>query len=223
MIKVGVTCPTDGLNKIFTEEKGFRPPILFHPSMTNLPDVDLIVFSGGDDINPALYGQQRHHTVTWVNKTRDEFEMKLHSHFWNKPKVGVCRGAQLLCILNGGSLWQHADGHHQHHLVWDTTKQKPEEVNSIHHQVCKITKKMKLLAYGIETKNTAFYDDKGIHKGVKEEEEVEAFWIPHDKALCVQWHPEYGHKNSHDYFWDFFEDYLRNFLEPKHEPLVHVG
>lgn len=222
-IKVGVTCPTDGLNKIFTEERGFHPPVLLHPSMTTLPTLDLVVFSGGDDVNPALYGQQRHRTVTFVNKTRDDFELKVHSAYWDKPKIGVCRGAQLLCIANGGSLWQDSDGHHMTHMVWDIVRNKAEEVTSVHHQICRLTKKMQLLAYGMETKCNNFWDDKGIYKMPKEEEEVEAFFIEHDKALCVQWHPEYGHKNSEDYFWLLFEDYLRIYLEPELKNIVHVG
>lgn len=211
-LRVGVTSPTDNLEKIFTLERGFEKPIILNSAMNTLPaSLDLVVFSGGADVCPELYGQTAKAAAgVYCNKYRDEFEMRVHSRYWDVKKIGVCRGAQLLCVLNGGSLWQNADGHQGHHYVYDLETQKSQEVTSVHHQICRPTGKMKLLAHAMETKNS-FVEDQHIRLNgiaVKEEQEVEAFWIPNDKALCVQWHPEYGHKNSEDYFWTLVNKYL---------------
>lgn len=69
---------------------------------------DAIVFSGGEDINPNLYGADFHPTVQGVSFERDEFERKLFEKAVEKkiPILGICRGMQLINSLMGGDLYQ---------------------------------------------------------------------------------------------------------------------
>jgi putative glutamine amidotransferase len=78
------------------------------------PDVDVlnglngIIFTGGSDVDPALYGEERHPTVK-VRRQRDDAELLLMRAALaaDVPLLGICRGMQLMCVASGGSLHQH--------------------------------------------------------------------------------------------------------------------
>lgn len=69
---------------------------------------DAILFAGGNDIDPALFGENRHSTVTGISILRDTVEMRLMR--WtledDRPMLGICRGMELLNIACGGTLHQ---------------------------------------------------------------------------------------------------------------------
>lgn len=71
--------------------------------------MDGILFAGGNDINPQLYGQKPYKTTVNVSDYRDECEKQLM--IWaledKKPILAICRGMQLLNALRGGSIYQH--------------------------------------------------------------------------------------------------------------------
>lgn len=70
----------------------------------NIKEADIVMFTGGEDINPALYGDVPHPTTHFTN--RDDMEVLA---FKDAPKeallIGGCRGAQLLTALSGGKLF----------------------------------------------------------------------------------------------------------------------
>jgi len=71
------------------------------------PSIDLVQFTGGEDVTPSLYGEQAH-AATSCNPARDDREAKIFLSFKNKvPMAGICRGAQFLNVMNKGSMWQH--------------------------------------------------------------------------------------------------------------------
>ena len=108
-------------------------------------EADILVYTGGADINPVLYGQTPHHLTRATNPKRDKLEAA--SYFANektKFKVGICRGAQLLNALNGGNMIQHdlSGQHTKPHglIVWDYPRfteitQLDRGVASTHHQM----------------------------------------------------------------------------------------
>lgn len=58
----------------------------------NIEDADIVLFTGGEDINPALYGCKKH-SSTYFNEKRDEEEIAA----FNKVRsdqlcLGICRG-----------------------------------------------------------------------------------------------------------------------------------
>lgn len=75
-----------------------------------------LILTGGVDIDPAIYGEQRSERVTEVNRARDEFELALLR--WglagDTPVLGVCRGHQLLNVAMGGTLVQHLEEREPH-------------------------------------------------------------------------------------------------------------
>ena len=61
--------------------------------VTNPNDADLIIFTGGTDVNPALYGEARHYLTQAPDVARDEREAEIFANFVGKvPMAGICRG-----------------------------------------------------------------------------------------------------------------------------------
>lgn len=73
-----------------------------------LPRLDGILFSGGIDLQPSLYGEQKHPETDSFDADLDAFEMKMANWAMQEdiPILGVCRGMQLLNVVLGGSLYQ---------------------------------------------------------------------------------------------------------------------
>ena len=70
---------------------------------------DALMVSGGQDVDPSLYGQQPHVETTGYDGIADRWEIALIDSFRQagKPILAICRGAQLVNVAFGGSLHQH--------------------------------------------------------------------------------------------------------------------
>lgn len=73
-----------------------------------LDRIDGLVLTGGEDINPANYGQKAHHNLGELAPKRDTFDLLLIKMATrrNVPILGVCRGHQALNVAFGGTLYQ---------------------------------------------------------------------------------------------------------------------
>lgn len=67
-----------------------------------------LLLTGGGDIDPVLYGEERHPTFEDAEPGRDEFELDLARRAMDAglPTLAVCRGAQVLNVSAGGTLVQ---------------------------------------------------------------------------------------------------------------------
>lgn len=74
-----------------------------------LDTLDGIVFSGGADLDPDVYGAPRHLETTGLRPDRDAAELALMKAALerNIPVLAVCRGMQMLNVARGGDLEQH--------------------------------------------------------------------------------------------------------------------
>ncbi len=152
---------------------------------------DGFLFAGGDDMDPARYGEQVMFDNVEIDAERDCFELGLYRHVkaTGKPVLGICRGIQVLNVAEGGTLYQHIDGHRQTPTPGTVTEQPVkvrqgsllhalvgEEdilVNTFHHQ------NIKDVAPALEV------------DAVSEDGYIEAVHMPgHRFYLAVQWHPE---------------------------------
>ena len=67
-----------------------------------------VVLTGGGDVDPVLYGEERHQSVEDAEPGRDEFEIDLARRAVSAdlPVLAICRGAQVLNVAAGGTLIQ---------------------------------------------------------------------------------------------------------------------
>jgi putative glutamine amidotransferase len=85
-----------------------RPLTLGDPTAAALDGVDGLLLTGGDDVDPALYGEAPHPTYDVSEPGRDAFEIDLVRRALEKdlPVLAICRGLQVLNVALGGTLIQ---------------------------------------------------------------------------------------------------------------------
>ena len=73
-----------------------------------LDECHAILFSGGNDLDPALYAQAWHPMAKPVDPVRQRWELALLAAAESRrmPILGICLGCQLLNVHRGGSLIQ---------------------------------------------------------------------------------------------------------------------
>ena len=161
---------------------------------------DLLLFTGGSDVNPASYHQPIHDQTQlgFSLDKRDETEFYVASyHLGSKPMVGICRGAQLLNVVNGGKLYQDVGGHMSSHEV-TTIDGQQMTVPSDHHQM--------MIPTGIFGCDVLMWKERDVNWAPKREtwhdggwsdpysdsmHDIEAVCYKGTKTLCFQSHPEY--------------------------------
>lgn len=166
-----------------------------------ITDADLVQFTGGSDVNPALYGEAKHPS-TFFNDFRDTTESRVFDTcVANKiPMAGICRGGQFLNVMNGGRMYQHVDGHgiSGHHAMVDLHDGSITQVTSTHHQMMRPGRKAILLAIAsnISTRKEHCDSAGGVIVDHEDLVDVEVVMYKYNKCLCYQPHPEYGHAGN---------------------------
>ena len=93
-------------------ERAGAEPFVLKPERDALPDaldkVDGVLLTGGADVDPARYGQADRHGTVQIDADRDDYEIALTRHALDRrlPILAICRGAQLLNVVAGGTLVQ---------------------------------------------------------------------------------------------------------------------
>ena len=184
-----------------------------HTLVHDIKEADLIQFTGGEDVSPALYGEGRH-PRTYNNPNRDTQEEAIFSKAVDLgiPMVGICRGGQFLNVMNGGKMWQHTQGHaiYGTHKAFDVWTDEEIDVTSTHHQIMRSgpTGVVVAVAGGL-VQNFESMDEAGGIVSIAGAEEVEVVWYQHTRSLCFQPHPEFHDaKNCRDYYFDCIERYI---------------
>ena len=162
---------------------------------------DGFLFTGGHDVSPALYHETAHPECCCCCPERDRLESDLYriAREKEKPILGICRGIQMINVLEGGTLWQDLPTQHpsaiDHHgkppydvpvhevTVMEGTPLyelcgKHMAVNSYHHQAIRV------LAPGLKAMAVA---EDGI---------IEAVYAPGTFLWAVQFHPEFSYRKD---------------------------
>lgn len=169
---------------------------------------DLIQFTGGEDVGPALYGQKRN-PHTYTNPYRDAKEVEIYKTYLGKAAfAGICRGGQLLNVLNGGSLYQHVDNHQRGHIALDIESGGEVLVSSVHHQMMIPPPEGRVLL--VARQSSVRYVEENAIKRAENEDDVEAVFFEKTRSLCFQPHPEY-HRFDHP-CQDLYFHYLKHHL-----------
>ena len=159
--------------------------------------LDGIVFSGGDDLDPALYGEQRHPKAIAIDPARQNFELALLAEIERRrvPALGICCGSQLMNVYRGGSLIQFLPDEKmpnaiEHRKVGTELKRHPVSIDT-HSQLGS--------AIGREQIQVNTYHKQAVRaigKGLRvvataPDGVIEAFEDPAFPLFAaVQWHPE---------------------------------
>ncbi len=164
---------------------------------------DVLIVHGGADISPSLYKKGRSSRGNGSNEPsrRDaqEWALMVQAKAMNIPIIGICRGAQMLCALEGGHLIQDVDNHSGMHLV-KTNDNQSFWTNSIHHQQLVPAGEFELIAW-TPTRGKKYWDidDQGqdtVLPANPLQVDPEFVYYPAIKGFAIQWHPEMMQSNT---------------------------
>lgn len=182
-----------GETKMFLE-RGYSPVDAMAAKSDNSV---LILFTGGADLSPHLYGEEN--VSSYTNEARDNFEIETFREFLKagNPMAGICRGAQLLCVMDGGKMIQHIGGHGStsHDIFEPGTTNKLGRTNSCHHQQMVPCDTTVVVA---ETSDGT----------------PEVVLFPKLNAIGVQGHPEWDSTHTEPLFFKLIDEHC-NFNEKK--------
>lgn len=180
-----------------------------------IEDADLVLFTGGSDIHPSLYGEESIHPWTSFSKERDKEDVKVYKKAKDLGKfiLGICRGAQFLTAMAGGKVVQHVYNHAgpNHEILFSDGEVC--EITSTHHQMCwpflMDEKDYELVAHSVDLMSKRYHfnekeyleeSDSTSKKlrmyGVKEIKEPEVIYFNKENSLAIQGHPESMNLNS---------------------------
>ncbi len=163
---------------------------------------DGFILTGGVDVDPSFYKASANYenSPEDFQKDRDLFEERIYrySQLRNLPLLGICRGMQLVNLLEGGNLVQDlGEAENKTHKKDDIDKEHEViinedsllykivgsslgKVNSAHHQAIDIQN------LGRNLKLNAHYEEEiKIAEGLEFDDKTDKGFM-----LCVQWHPE---------------------------------
>jgi putative glutamine amidotransferase len=192
----------------------------FHDqNVADVESCDGILFSGGEDVHPALYGKPEYvaeYGLKEIIPARDQFEYEVIEKALEskKPVLGICRGLQLINVYLGGTLLPDIptlsksnahgkiSGQDQNHdvrvenlsVLYDISGRETGAVNSAHHQgVDKPAGNLKISAFS----------DPTIIEAMEWKDPVNKSWL-----LLVQWHPERMQDLSSPFSWNLKKAFL---------------
>ena len=170
--------------------------------------LDGIMFSGGEDVNPAWYGEDVLNQTVEIDYVRDRSDSLLARAALasGKPVLAICRGSQLLNVILGGTLYQdlpsqkgicHSDVVHAISVepgsflagIYGTDSLR---VNSMHHQAVKVA------APGITVCSRSA-------DGIVEAWQTPTIW-------AVQFHPEKMLASGDERWLPLFEAYVKSII-----------
>lgn len=182
-------------------------------------DYDGILFAGGEDVDPAFYGEPKKHDNVHANRARDEFEFALldRARRRHMPVLGICRGAQLVNVKFGGTLYQDIKSDRPPNSEDGTVVEhrQPGDRADLTHSVTVTdsgSRLAQILKDSFPVNSLHHQGIKRLGRGLKvcahaEDGLVEAIEAADDDAylLAVQWHPEElashtGHKRLLEQF-----------------------
>jgi putative glutamine amidotransferase len=164
-----------------------------------LERLDAIIFTGGGDIQPEVYGSQPHPLVDSVDPERDRVELHLARRVVErgKPFLGICRGLQVINVALGGTLYEDILDQRPGALQHRYSPGWPRDYHAHEVQVEPGSRMASILGKQCVPVNSLH------HQGIRElgrglrpcayapDRLIEAIELPQVHfGLAVQWHPE---------------------------------
>jgi putative glutamine amidotransferase len=211
-------------------------PVLIPPQPENVADIveelDGILLAGGDDCDPAAYGEERHPSVEpMMDPRRQNNDLSLARSARERgiPTLGICLGLQVMNVAAGGTLMQDIDSEMKtdiEHVSVPEDRARHDiklesgtrlasiigggrdiNVNSSHHQAIKgIGRGFRIAAKAPD----------GIVEGLEDPE--------HPFYVGVQWHPEdMGGEKSASALFGAFVEAARKYAEGKRQAKAELS
>ena len=169
--------------------------IFLSKELENVAKADLLLLTGGEDVDPSIYGEYPHHT-TGSNINRDSIDIT----FYNKatklhiPILGICRGSQFITAMqHKGRLVQNVTNH----AIWGTHSITFNddfvcEATSTHHQMMYPfnVAKCEILAWSTVPLSNKYEFGNEVKQHLINNIEPEIVYYPNVNALACQSHPE---------------------------------
>lgn len=193
------TCPHENNDPFIPSFK--RVKTVISPKEIEDPHAAIVIW-GGEDISPAIYNSSPIDEC-WAGGTpskRDTLEMMFVQYAIEHgiPLIGVCRGAQLLCAMAGGKLYQDVNGHGTgHQLALMGTHRYRGAVNlhtsSMHHQMMYpwTAPEFEMIASAAPVRANVYRAAVEDKMKVAPPLEPEIVFFPQIQGLAIQGHPEF--------------------------------
>lgn len=173
--------------------------------VTHLEDATLVVFTGGADVTPSLYGEKN--VASNCDWLRDVAEQEVFDfcRFVGMPMFGICRGSQFLHVMMDGKLWQDVTNHCcTHDLIDVESGAVIKDTCSTHHQMVRLAwttfdnpteAGFTLIATPDANRSKHYASEAGIKRADEEPVvEVEAYRYDRNgtSIMAIQGHPEWS-------------------------------
>lgn len=175
-------------------------------------EFSLVLFTGGEDISPSLYGDTSPRNICVYSPNRDAFESKIYQVAlkYGVKMTGICRGVQFLNVMNGGKMIHHLENHAGTVHEMKTARGESILVNSLHHQMCIPGPGAALVGWAGKPLSNVFIGEND--EVVKYDgPEVEALIYSKSGCAGVQYHPEILRRRSEGFQW--YERFVSDLLE----------
>jgi putative glutamine amidotransferase len=198
------------------EQAGGLPLVLAPGRPEDAPEllqrVDGLLLTGGGDVDPALFGEERHRSVTSIVRERDDFEIALARKALERdlPLLAICRGQQVLNVAAGGTLVQDIPSQVAGGIDHDPERERWETTHDV--AIVPGTRLRSILGRDTVAVNSFHHQSvKDVGRGLvvsarsPQDAVVEGLEAPDRRfAVAVQWHPE-SFWNQRDNFAALFE------------------
>lgn len=194
------------MTKVFLSTNDYAVSKMFAAYGYGLVDrieyADLVIFNGGADVDPSLYGEESTHSHT--DPEHDKADLAAWEASEGKYRVGICRGGQFLNVMNGGKLRQHIDGHsmgfQECYAVGPTGDPVPGpdggllkySLHEDHHQ--------EILPTPIGR----------VFLSALKDNVCEGVYYQKTKSFCFQPHPEWGHEETKKVFFRYLHYFTQH-------------
>ena len=182
-------------------------------------ELDGLVLMGGSDVSPESYGEKALKPEWNGDRIRDDYEITLLRAFIaaGKSVLGVCRGAQVINVAQGGTLYQDLASQFPgalNHRNWDICDRNSHatsivpgsglarlypgltltKTNSVHHQAAR--------ELGRDLVVEAWSEPDRVVEAIR--------WNGPSYVFAVQWHPEFHDRNDSSFINDtpILDDFL---------------
>ncbi|MCD8339274.1 MAG: gamma-glutamyl-gamma-aminobutyrate hydrolase family protein [Burkholderiales bacterium] len=177
------------------------PPELPKDSVRHLSEIcDGILITGGEDVDPRLYGQKPHPKLGEVSPQRDILDKQIIEVCLKDeiPFLAICRGMQAVNVFLGGTLIQDIDSA----IQTETKHVQPEHYTTLTHEVIEVSNStilrdiMGSSKIMVNSRHHQAVDKPGKNVAIIARSTTDGIAealvvLKHPFGLAVQWHPEW--------------------------------